>query len=101
MARLQHFFEQPFQDEDVAKGLWQVASKWHWLCHAALESSWMSVPGFKMRPKFHRFFSELVGRTKGGNNINPRFLACNGEEDFIGKTCAMAKLAIHPTTMAL
>ncbi len=30
-------------------------------------------------------FGERVQRTKGVNNINPRFLACNGEEDYIGK----------------
>ena len=42
MAHLHHFFQQHFQDEDVAKGLWQVTSKLHWLCHAALAASWIS-----------------------------------------------------------
>ena len=54
-------------------------------------------PRWKLRPKFHSFACELINRK---SLVNPRFVGCAGEEDFIGKVCKVVKGAVHPTTLA-
>ena len=50
------------------------------------------------RPKFHSFSCEIVDRLRGGNSINPRMVACAGEEDLIGKLCSIIKGSVHAST---
>lgn len=55
-------------------------------------------PRYKMRPKFHDFMCGIVMRLVRGSRTNPRWLACFGEEDYIGKVCGMLKGSLHPAT---
>lgn len=43
-------------------------------------------PRYRIRPKLHC------------NRMNPRYLSCNNEEDFIGKVAAICKGKCHPST---
>ena len=54
-------------------------------------------PRWKIRPKFHSYACELVNRK---SLVNPRFVGCAGEEDYIGKVCRVAEASLHPATLA-
>ena len=56
-------------------------------------------PRYKIRPKFHSFFCEIVNRTRSGSKLNPRCVGCNNEEDFVGKICGVIKGAVHPASL--
>jgi len=64
------------------------------LARDALENK---KPRWKIRPKFHSFACELINRK---SLVNPRFVGCAGEEDYIGKVCHVAKGALHPATLS-
>ena len=66
-----------------------------WLARQALQRF---RPRYKIRPKFHDFLCGIVMRLARGSRTNPRWLACFGEEDYIGKICGMLKGSMHPST---
>ena len=56
-------------------------------------------PRYKIRPKYHSFFCEILSRTRSGSKLNPRYVGCNNEEDFVGKICGVLKGAVHPASL--
>ena len=56
-------------------------------------------PRWKMRPKYHSFFCEIINRTRAGSRINPRHVGCAGDEDMVGKVCGILKGSLHPVTL--
>lgn len=58
-------------------------------------------PRYKIRPKFHSFLCETVLRISDGSRMNPRFVSCFQDEDFIGRVCKLARMpSSHPMTMS-
>ena len=55
-------------------------------------------PRYRIRPKLHSFYCEVIQRLYVGNRMNPRYLSCNNEEDFIGKVAAICKGKCHPSS---
>ena len=55
-------------------------------------------PRYRIRPKLHSFYCEIIQRLYVGNRMNPRYLSCNNEEVFIGKVAAICKGKCHPST---
>lgn len=66
-----------------------------WLAGRAIQER---RPLYKMRPKYHSFSCELVNRSKT-NRINPKYVGCAMEEDYIGKIASVCKGATHPLTL--
>jgi len=54
-------------------------------------------PRYKVRPKLHSFVCEIVGRFSQ-NRLNPRFIGCSNEEDFVGKVTGIIKGKLHGAT---
>lgn len=58
-------------------------------------------PRYKIRPKFHSFLCETVLRISDGSRMNPRFVSCFQDEDYIGRVCKLARMpSSHPMTMS-
>lgn len=66
-----------------------------WLARNSLQRA---RPRFKLRPKFHDFVCGICMRLQRGACTNPRWMACYGEEDYIGEICGMLKGSLHPAT---
>ena len=66
-----------------------------WLARDALENA---RPRYKLRPKMHSFFCEVLMRMHHGGRTNARWVACFSEEDYIGKICGMIRKAVHGST---
>lgn len=54
---------------------------------------------FKLRPKFHSLCCEIFDRIREGSRVNPRWVACFGEEDLVGKLARICKGSVHPSTL--
>ena len=68
--------------------------------HLAATALAMARPRYYVRPKMHSFACETLGRLRGGSKLNPRFLSCWGDEDYVGKICHRAKGSLHPTSLS-
>ena len=70
---------------------------YNYLAASALQSC---KPRWKLRPKMHSFACEAIRRIQDGSRVNPRFVGCCGEEDYIGKIATICKGSVHPSTLA-
>lgn len=70
----------------------------HLYLHEASRALQEKRPLYKLRPKWHSFYCEIIERMRNGNSINPRHVGCAGEEDYIGKLCSMIKGSLHAST---
>lgn len=66
-----------------------------WLAGRAIQQR---RPLYKMRPKYHSFACEIVNRSKT-NRMNPKYVGCAMEEDYIGKIASVCKGATHPLSL--
>lgn len=56
-------------------------------------------PRYRLRPKMHSFCCEILQRLYSGSRLNPRFVGCSMEEDYVGKLISILKSkSCHPST---
>ena len=69
---------------------------------AALDALQECRPRWKVRPRLHSLVCEVLCKLANGSRLNPKFLACWSDEDYIGQTCGIGKSrSIHPSTLGL
>ena len=59
-----------------------------------------NLPLYKVRPKHHQFFCELLRGLKLGNKLNARYVSCWGDEGHIGDITLTVR-GPHPKLLAL
>ena len=69
---------------------------------AAFDALQECRPRWKVRPRLHSLVCEVLCKLGNGSRLNPKFLACWSDEDYIGQSCAIGKSrCIHPSTLGL